>query len=95
MATGAANQAKVLGALAASFPIAYVMWQTQVHVLGHPVPVSAHKDWEAKTALMNLSKEMEGDPERPVLLNPFRTGVPATVRNKDDLPGIESTDDDE
>lgn len=27
MATGAANQAKVLGALAASFPIAYVMWQ--------------------------------------------------------------------
>lgn len=87
--SGGVSQAKVFGALVASFPLAYVVWQTQVHLLGHPSPETGSQQWQAKTRLLNLSKEREGDPEQPILLNPFRTGVPATVKSKEDLPNLE------
>ena len=33
----------------------------------------------------HLSQEREGAPDEPVLLNPFRRGLPATVRNAEQL----------
>lgn len=36
-----------------------------------------------------LLQEMEGSPEKPILLNPFRRGVSPKIRNKDDFPSLE------
>jgi hypothetical protein len=90
MAQAPVNQAKVFGALVASFPLAYLLFQGQMKLLGNPPPITSEKEWEASTRLLNLSKEMQGNPDNPVLLNPFRTGVPATIRSKADMPSLES-----
>ena len=36
-----------------------------------------------------VPQEREGSPENPILLNPFRRGVPPTIKNKDDFPDLE------
>lgn len=34
-------------------------------------------------------QEMEGSPEKPILLNPFRRGVSPKIRNKEDFPNLD------
>jgi len=35
-------------------------------------------------------QEREGSPDNPIIMNPFRRGVLATIKNKDDFPDLES-----
>lgn len=41
-----------------------------------------------------LFQEREAAPDDPVIMNPFRHNIPATIRNAGDLPDISSGEED-
>ncbi len=40
-----------------------------------------------------LSQEREAAPDDPVIMNPFRHNIPATIKNAGDLPDLDSGDE--
>ncbi|KAL3149149.1 hypothetical protein ABBQ32_001984 [Trebouxia sp. C0010 RCD-2024] len=72
--------------------------QQYLKVLGGTLPSRDLPSWrpEHKEAerrrFMNM--EREAAPDDPVIMNPFRHNMPATIRNVGDLPSLESGEDD-
>ena len=73
---------------------AYVLFYTQNNykIFGGTVASTSIASWkpehrEASRRRM-LNMEREAAPDEPVLLNPFRHNIPATVRNVADLPDL-------
>ncbi|KAK9819762.1 hypothetical protein WJX72_002082 [[Myrmecia] bisecta] len=85
---------KIGPALVASFAVAYVSFSLVKNhkIFGGTRPEdmpTLQGAWEEGSRKMLLSKEREGNPDVPVLLNPFRHNMPATVRNAGDLPSLD------
>lgn len=42
-----------------------------------------------------LPQEREASPDDPVIMNPFRHNIPATIKNVGDLPQLDAGEDDD
>ncbi|KAL0054975.1 hypothetical protein WJX82_005335 [Trebouxia sp. C0006] len=72
--------------------------QQHLKVLGGNLPSRDMATWkpEHKEAEKRrfLNMEREAAPDDPVIMNPFRHNIPATIRNAGDLPDISSGEED-
>jgi len=82
----------VYSALAGSVVGAYICFDLVAHrkILGGNRVVSMAPKWKEAAELRMLNVEREGSPDNPIIMNPFRRGVLATIKNKDDFPDLES-----
>ncbi|KAK9828440.1 hypothetical protein WJX81_008685 [Elliptochloris bilobata] len=89
---GLAPASKVVPAVLAFLPLGYAVdefihWASATYSGGKmkaDMPTLDGK-WKEMEKIRLLNMEREGAPDEPVLMNPFRRGLPATVRNAEQL----------
>lgn len=85
---------KVAPTVVALAAASYILFYTQNNykIFGGTVPSESIPSWRPKyreaSRRRMMSMEREAAPDDPVIMNPFRHNMPATVRNVADLPDI-------